>query len=58
MKNLENVYLKMENANLRQRFVIITANFLLWLIINVFKHDEKKMQEEIKDVIINAYKVL
>lgn len=48
----------MENPNLRQRFVIVSANFLLWLIVKLFKDDEKKMVDEMKDVITNAYKAL
>lgn len=58
MKDLKNVYIKMENPNLRQRFVIVSANFLLWLIIKIFKDDEKKMVDEMKDVITSAYKYL
>lgn len=58
MKDLKNVYIKMENPNLRQRFVIVSANFLLWLIIKFFKDDEKKMVDEMKDVITSAYKSL
>ncbi|MFA6570305.1 MAG: hypothetical protein WCT77_03635 [Bacteroidota bacterium] len=58
MKDLKSVYIKMENPNLRQRFVIVSANFLLWLIVKLFKDDEKKMVDEMKDVITNAYKAL
>jgi hypothetical protein len=39
-------------------FWIITANFLLWLITKLFKDDEKKMVDEMKDVITSAYKAL
>ncbi len=58
MKDLKSVYIKMENPNLRQRFVIVSANFLLWLIVKLFKDDEKKMVDEMKDVITSAYKAL
>lgn len=58
MKSFKNVYIKMENPNLRQRFVIVSSNFLLWLIVKIFKEDEKKMVEEIKDVITSAYEAL
>lgn len=34
------------------------ANLLLWMIVKIFKHDEKKMEDEIKDVITSAYKNL
>jgi len=58
MKDLKSVYIKMENPNLRQRFVIVSANFLLWLIVKLFKDDEKKMVDEMEDVITSAYKAL
>ena len=58
MKDLKSVYIKMENPNLRQRFVIVSANFLLWLIVKLFKDNEKKMVDEMKDVITSAYKTL
>ena len=58
MKDLKSIYIVMDNPNLRQRFVIVTANFLLWLCLKLFKEDEKKLKEEIKDVILNAYKSL
>ena len=58
MKDLKSVYIKMENPNLRQRFVIVSANSLLWLIVKLFKDDEKKMVDEMKDVITSAYKAL
>ena len=58
MKNIKGIYIKFENPNLRQRFVIIIANFLLWIIIKIFKDDEKKMTDEIKDVISSAYKAI
>lgn len=58
MDELKNVYIKMDKPNIRQRIVIVTANFLLWLIVKLFKDDKDKMIAEMKDVIINAYKAL
>ena len=58
MKNLKSIYIKIEKPNFRQRFIIVSANLLLWMILKFFKDDEEKMKFEIKDVIINACKVL
>lgn len=55
MKNLKNVKIKMENPSWKQRIVLASANFLLWLIVRIFKDNEKKMKDEMKDVITSAY---
>jgi hypothetical protein len=51
MQYFKSIKIKIKNPSWRQRFVIITANFLIWTIIRVFKNDEKKMKDEIKDII-------
>ena len=58
MKDIKSIYIKIENPNLRQRFVIVSANFLLWLIVKLLKDDEKKMVDKMKYVITSAYKAL
>ena len=58
MIEFERVYIKIEKPTIRQRIMIIITNFLLWLIIKLFKDDKDKMISEMKDVIINAYKTL
>ena len=44
----------MGNPNLKQKFVILYANFLLRLAISILKKDE----DAIKDIILRAYKAL
>lgn len=58
MDEFKRVYIKMGKPTIRQKIVIVTANFLLWLIVKFFKDDKDKMIAEMKDVIINAYKAL
>ena len=58
MDKLKSVYIKMDNPNIRQRIIIVTANFLLWLIVKLFSEDEDKMTAEMKDVVLNAYNAL
>tara|TARA_R110000823_G_C15516672_1_gene455043 strand:- start:40 stop:207 length:168 start_codon:yes stop_codon:yes gene_type:complete len=55
---MKRIYIEINNPNIRQRFVILSANFLLWLIVKLFKDDEKKMSAEVKDVIASAYNSL
>ena len=58
MKNLKSVSIKIENPSLRQRYIIITTNFLLWLIIKIFRNDENKMAKQIRGLIKSACKDL
>ena len=58
MENLKSVYIKIKNPNLKQKIIIITANFMLWLVVKLFEDDKEKMKNEIKDIIIETYKAL
>lgn len=47
-----------EKPNIRQRLIMITANFLLWLISKLFNDDFDKYKEESKEVIIEARRAI
>ena len=58
MRKLEKVSLNMENPNIRQRFVLLYANFLLWIVSKLFKDDQDEMVKEIADIVAEARKSL
>ena len=52
---MKSIKIHIENPNIRQRFIVITANFLLWLNFKLFFNDNfKKYKEEVKDIVIKA----
>ena len=50
--------IKVENPNLRQRVIVITANWLLWLLSKLYPDDPEFVKKEAKDIIIDAYKAI
>ena len=52
---MKSIKIHIENPNIRQRFIVKTANFLLWLNFKLyFNNDFKKFKEEVKDIVIKA----
>ena len=58
MKKLENIYIEIENPSVREKFILLTYNFLLWYITKIFKNDKEKMKKEIGEVTKKAYYAL
>ncbi len=50
--------IEVENPNLRQRVIVITANWLLWLLSKMHPPESEFVKEEAKDIIIDAYKAI
>jgi len=52
---MESIYVSIKNPTMRQRFLVISINIMLWLAIHFFKDEKKKMDAEIKSVLKMFY---
>lgn len=55
---MKGVKIYVENPNFRQRFIVVTANFLLWYIAWAFSGDDEKFEKETSEVLTEAYKAI
>lgn len=55
---MKSIYIKVENPTLWQRFVVVSANLLLWLAIKLYGDDEEKLRSEVSNIIISAREAL
>lgn len=56
-KQIKQIKIEIENANLRQWFIVKSANFLLWLLYKVHSSPEI-LEKESKDIIKSAFNAI
>lgn len=55
---MKEVKIKIQNPTLRQKIIVVSANFLLKLIIILFRNNQSKRDTELKEVLTAAIKSL
>jgi len=55
---MKSIKIEVENPTLRQRVIVMTANWLLWLLFKLYSLEPEILEKESKDIIINAIKAI
>lgn len=58
MVKYRSIKIKVDNCTVRQKLIVCTYNYLLWLAIRLFKNDEQRQEKEIKELIKTCYDLL
>lgn len=56
MDNITSIKITIENPNFKQWVIMITGNFLLWLIFKLYKEDEAKLKQKIKASLLMSFR--
>ncbi len=55
---MKSIKIQVEKPTLRQRFIVMTTNWLLWLLFKLYSDDPEFVEKESKDIIISAIKAM
>jgi len=55
---MKSIKIQVENPTLRQRLIVMTANWLLWLLFKLYSGDPEFVEKESKDIIISAIEAI